>query len=235
MPKIARVLSITAFIILILAVVPWITDYAETGRWPERPIEFFNEITTSCITLLLGALIIFLIYEHNKDVEGLLVTDPLTRAYNMRFFSDKVRWVFIASRRTKIKSTLLFMDVDGFKKYNDTYGHLEGNKLLELMGNILLRNTRRFVDWPFRIGGDEFAVLMEFSDKKSAEALAWRLKNSFDKEIHRKAALTIGISEIDDSMRDEREWIKKADAEMYKMKRLGDISWMNSLISKLPK
>ncbi|MEA3305225.1 MAG: GGDEF domain-containing protein [Candidatus Omnitrophota bacterium] len=235
MPKIVRILSITAFIILILALVPWITDYAEMGRWPERPIEFFNEITTSCITLLLGALIIFLIYEHHKNVENLLATDPLTRVYNMRFFSDKLRWVFVASRRTKIGSTLLFIDVDGFKKYNDIYGHMEGNKLLELMGGILLRGTRRFIDWPFRIGGDEFAVLMEFSDKKSAGALARRLKNSFDKETHRKAALTIGISEIDDSMSDEREWIKKADAEMYRMKKMRGISRMDNLISKLPK
>ena len=235
MPKIVRILAVTIFIVLILAVVPWITDYAETGHWPEQPIEFFNEITASCITLLLGALVIYLIYEHQKNVEGLLITDPLTQAYNMRFFSDKIHWVFMASKRTKMKSTLLFMDLDGFKKYNDTYGHLEGNKILQLMGEILLRTTRRFVDWPFRIGGDEFAVLMEFSDKKSAEALGRRLKDSFDKETHGKVTLTVGISEIDDSMNNEKDWIKKADAEMYRVKKMGSTSRIDSLISKLPK
>lgn len=220
MPRIVRILLVTAFIVIILAVVPWISDYAELGHWPERPIEFFNEITASCITLLLGALIIFLIYEHNKEVENLLVTDHLTGVYNMRFFSDKLRWVFVASRRTKIKSTLLFIDLDGFKKYNDTYGHIEGNRLLELMGDILLRSTRKFIDWPFRIGGDEFAVLMEFSDKKSAEALAHRMKNYFKRESGSDVTLTIGISEIKDSTRDEQQWIEEADAEMYRMKNL---------------
>ena len=224
MPRIVRILSVTAFIVLILAVVPWISDYAETGHWPELPIEFFNEITASCITLLLGALIIFLIYEHHRDIESLLVTDHLTDVYNMRFFSDKLRWVFVASRRTKIKSTLLFIDLDGFKKYNDTYGHIAGNKLLEAMGDILLRSTRKFVDWPFRIGGDEFAVLMEFSDKKSAEALARRLKNRLKRETHGKVTLTIGISEIKDSMEDEKRWIEEADAEMYRIKNLGNPS-----------
>lgn len=220
MPKIIRILLVTGFIVVILAVVPWLSDYAELGHWPERPIEFFNEITASCITLLLGALIIFLIYEHHKDVESLLVADHLTGVYNMRFFSDKLRWVFVASRRTKIKSTLLFIDLDGFKKYNDTYGHIAGNRLLELMGDILLRSTRKFLDWPFRIGGDEFAVLMEFSDKKSAEALAHRLKNSFKRESGSGVTLTIGISEIKDSTRDEQQWIEEADAEMYRMKNL---------------
>jgi diguanylate cyclase (GGDEF)-like protein len=220
MPRFVRILSVTGLIVVILAVVPWISDYAEMGRWPERPIEFFNEITASCITLLLGALVIFLIYEHHKDIESLLVTDHLTGVYNMRFFSDKLRWVFVASRRTDIKSTLLFMDLDGFKKYNDTYGHLAGNKLLETTGDILLRSTRRFVDWPFRIGGDEFAVLMEFSDRKSADNLARRLQNRFKKEAHSKITLTIGISEIEDSMKDEKQWIEKADAEMYRLKNL---------------
>jgi diguanylate cyclase (GGDEF)-like protein len=206
--------------VLILAVIPWISDYAERGHWPERPIEFFNEVTASCITILLGALIIFLIYDHHKDIENLLVTDHLTDVYNTRFFSDKLRWVFVASKRTKMKSTLLFMDLDGFKKYNDTYGHLAGNRLLELMGNILLHSTRRYVDWPFRIGGDEFAVLMEFSDRKSAEALAHRLKNRFEKETHSEVTLTIGVSEIKDSMGDEKQWIEEADAEMYRIKNL---------------
>ena len=223
MPRTVRILVVTGLIVIILAIVPWISDYAEMGRWPERPIEFFNEITASCITILLGALIMFLIYEHHKDIENLLVTDHLTDVYNIRFFSDKLRWVFVASKRTKMKSTLLFMDLDGFKKYNDTYGHLAGNKLLEIMGDILLRSTRRFVDWPFRVGGDEFAVLMEFSDRRSAEGLAHRLKSRFNRETHSKVTLTVGISEIKDSMKDEKQWIEEADAEMYRMKNLASL------------
>jgi len=235
MPRTARIIYVTAFIIIVLAVVPWISDYAETGHWPQEPVEFVNEITASCITLLLGALILFLIYEHHKDVESLIVSDPLTGVYNMRFFSDKLRWVFIASKRTKMKSTLLFMDLDGFKNYNDTYGHVEGNRLLEVIGDILLRSTRRFIDWPFRIGGDEFAVLMEFSDKKSADMLARRLKSRFDREGGGRVTLTIGISEIKDSIADEKQWIEEADAEMYRMKALESKSKRNSLISKVPK
>lgn len=220
MSKIARILSFTAVAVVILAVIPWISDYAEVGHWPNTPLQFLNEITASSIALLLGALIMFLIYEHYKDVEHLLVRDHLTGVYNIRFFSEKLRWVFIASRRTKIKSTLLFMDLDGFKKYNDTYGHIEGNKILELMGDILLRSTRKFVDWPFRIGGDEFAVLMEFSDRKSADTLAHRLQNRLKKETYGDISLTIGICEIKDSMKDETQWIEEADTEMYKNKKV---------------
>ena len=219
MSKIATILSFTAFAMIVLAAVPWFSDYAETGHWPRTPLEFLNEITASCITFLLGALIMFLIYEHYKDVENLLVTDHLTGVYNVRFFSEKIRWVFIATRRTKIKSTLLFMDLDGFKKFNDTRGHLEGNRILELMGDILLHSTRKFVDWPFRIGGDEFAVLMEFSDIKSAEILAHRLQNRLKKETYGEISLSIGISEIKDSMKNETQWIEEADREMYRNKK----------------
>lgn len=219
MPKIASILFFTAFAMIVLAAVPWFSDYAETGHWPNTPLQFLNEITASCITFLLGALIMFLIYEHYKSVESLLVTDHLTSVYNVRFFSEKIRWVFIATRRTKIKSTLLVMDLDGFKKFNDTHGHLEGNRILELMGGILLGSTRKFIDWPFRIGGDEFAVLMEFSDRKSAETLAHRLQHRLKKEACEEISLTIGISEIKDSMKDETQWIEEADREMYKNKR----------------
>jgi diguanylate cyclase (GGDEF)-like protein len=205
---------------IVLAAIPWISDYAETGHWPNTSLQFLNEITASCVTFLLGALIMFLIYEHYRDVERLLVTDHLTGVYNIRFFSEKLRWVFVASRRTKIKSTLLFMDLDGFKKYNDTHGHMQGNKILELMGDILVRSTRKFIDWPFRIGGDEFAVLMEFSDKKSAEALVHRLQNRLKKETCEEISLTIGISEIKDSMKNETQWIEEADTEMYRNKRV---------------
>ena len=110
------------------------------------------------------------------------------------------------------------MDLDGFKKYNDTYGHMQGNRMLELMGEILVRSTRKFIDWPFRIGGDEFAVLMEFSDKKSAEALAHRLENRLKKDTAGDISLTIGISEIKDSMKNETQWIEEADSEMYRNK-----------------
>ncbi|MBU4377033.1 MAG: GGDEF domain-containing protein [Candidatus Omnitrophica bacterium] len=221
MSKIAHILSFTAIVIIILAIVPWLSDYAETGHWPNTPLQFLNEITASCIALLLGALVMFLIYEHYKDVENLIVTDHLTGVYNMRVFSEKIKWVFIASKRTKIKSTLLFMDLDGFKKYNDTHGHMEGNRILELMGDILLRSTRKFVDWPFRIGGDEFAVLMEFSDKKSAETLAHRLQSRLKKETYGEISLTIGLSEIKDSMKNEAHWIEEADREMYHNKKVG--------------
>ena len=219
MSRTAIILSITAIVMLILAAVPWVSDYAESGHWPGTPLEFLNEITASCITFLLGALIMFLIYEYFKDVERLLVMDHLTGVYNVRFFSEKLRWVFVASRRTKIKSTLLFMDLDGFKKYNDVHGHMQGNMILELTGNILLGSTRKFIDWPFRIGGDEFAVLMEFSDKKSAETLAHRLQNRLKRETGGEISLTIGISEIRDSMKNETQWLEEADTEMYKNKR----------------
>ncbi|MDD5681505.1 MAG: GGDEF domain-containing protein [Candidatus Omnitrophica bacterium] len=220
MSKIARILYFTALVMIILAVVPWISDYAETGHWPNSPLEFLNEITASCITFLLGGLVMFLIYEHHKNMERIIATDHLTGVYSMRFFSEKLRWVFVASRRTKIKSTLMFMDLDGFKKYNDTHGHMQGNRILELMGDILLRSTRKFIDWPFRIGGDEFAVLMEFSDKKSAEALAYRLQHRLKKESHGEISLTIGISELKDSMKNETHWIEEADSEMYRNKKV---------------
>ncbi len=221
MSRIAVILFFTAAVMVILAAVPWVSDYAETGHWPDTPAGFLNEITASCITFLLGALIMFLIYEYHKDVERLLVTDHLTGVYNVRFFSEKLRWVFVASRRTKLKSTLLFIDLDGFKKYNDTRGHMQGNKMLELTGDILLRSTRKFVDWPFRIGGDEFAVLMEFSDRKSAEALVHRLETRLKKEAGGEISFTSGISEIKDSMKNETQWIEEADTEMYRNKRAG--------------
>ena len=105
MSKIARILSFTAFVMIVLAAVPWVSDYAETGHWPNTPLQFLNEITASCITFLLGALIMFLIYEHYKDVENLLVSDHLTGVYNVRFFSEKIRKLPRCTSETSLDQT----------------------------------------------------------------------------------------------------------------------------------
>ena len=219
--RIEHLVFIVSVIVIIMAVLPWFAHYTELGRWAQSPLELFNDIMISTLILLLGGFIVYLIYTHHETVQNELVTDPLTQVYNMRFFSEKLHWVFVASKRTQLKSTLLFVDIDGFKKYNDQYGHLKGNEILAAVGSILLRSTRKYVDWPFRVGGDEFAVLMEFSDKHSGAVLAHRLASRMDKEMEGLVTLTIGMAEVKESMHNERDWVTAADAAMYKNKKKG--------------
>lgn len=115
-----------------------------------------------------------------EKVEKLAVTDALTGLLNRRNFN----YLFgVVSERAKRQSNLfclLLIDVDHFKAYNDTYGHVKGDKVLKKISKALTRNIRHGEDYSFRVGGEEFAVVFTEEEKPAAVAFAQRIKDEIE-------------------------------------------------------
>ncbi|HBF42647.1 MAG TPA: diguanylate cyclase response regulator, partial [Desulfobacteraceae bacterium] len=93
-----------------------------------------------------------------EKLNRMSITDSLTGLYNQRHFYTTLKYEVIRAERQKYKLGLILLDLDNFKYFNDTYGHLAGDELLQKVGEIIEVNIRKGVDSGYRYGGDEFAI-----------------------------------------------------------------------------
>jgi len=114
-----------------------------------------------------------------EEIKRLSITDDLTGLYNHRHFFKTLESELARLKRQKTSLSLLMFDVDNFKRYNDLYGHLEGDKVLRKMGEIVTRSIRSYVDSGYRYGGDEFAALLIGASLEQALAIAERIRGFF--------------------------------------------------------
>jgi diguanylate cyclase (GGDEF)-like protein/PAS domain S-box-containing protein len=155
-----------------------------------------------------------------QELKEMSVKDSLTGLYNQRSFFERLESEVERARRQKRPLSLLLFDIDKFKHYNDSRGHLEGDKVLRGAGNAVLECTREHVDIGFRYGGDEFTVILPEADEAQASAIAERIRDTF-KEFHfDDLTLSIGCVSFREGLT-VRSFIEKADALMYKAKRAG--------------
>ena len=103
------------------------------------------------------------------------ITDGLTGLYNHRFFYERLRDEVARARRYGLPLSLLMLDLDDFKLYNDTYGHPAGDGVLRRVAQIMRAELRRSVDIPARYGGEEFAIILPHTDPGGAECVGRRL------------------------------------------------------------
>ncbi|MBL7136200.1 MAG: diguanylate cyclase [Candidatus Marinimicrobia bacterium] len=163
------------------------------------------------------------IYQSMKD---LAMIDGLTGIYNHRAFKERLQIEIDRSQRYGNNITLLILDLDKFKRINDTYGHLHGDYVLKKSANII-RSSVRTVDTVARYGGEEFAVILINADKKSCLNTAERIcKNMhsflFEKDgMTERMAISVGMSEFPSDGEDVQSIISSADMAMYKAKRAG--------------
>lgn len=162
--------------------------------------------------------------------ELLIITDALTGLYNRRYFNEIIEKEILRSRRTKSWLSLLMIDVDFFKNYNDYYGHLQGDNALVKVASIIHDHTSRAGDYAFRIGGEEFAVILTSMDIEGAAKVAEKIRAAIAEENMDHAAsaaastltISIGIaSMIPDQTADMRAFYRLADEELYKAKEKG--------------
>ena len=163
----------------------------------------------------------------NKILKRLTITDDLTKLFNKRYFNKEiVDWVSY-SRNYRIPLSLLMFDIDHFKKYNDSHGHLAGDQLLERIGILVRKTLRRQGDTPFsgvesvcRYGGEEFAIILPRTDVQGAVAVGERLRELVEMETD--VTISVGAAEIDlEANEDGEKLIMRADANLYRAKEMG--------------
>jgi diguanylate cyclase (GGDEF)-like protein len=164
--------------------------------------------------------------EDEAHIEHLAHYDSLTHLPNRALFADRLKHALVTGTRNKKKTALLFLDLDKFKRVNDTMGHVAGDMLLQSVADRL-RSCRRESDTICRQGGDEFLILLpEVSGPEDAETVARTIVKAMeephqvgDKEL--VITFSIGISICPDDATDDEMMIKHADDAMYLAKDSG--------------
>ena len=154
------------------------------------------------------------------------ITDPLTKLYNRRYFENISEREFLRAVRYKTPLTLAVIDIDFFKKINDTYGHQCGDMILKEVAYIISESFRK-TDYVFRYGGEEFVVILTDTDENSAlcpiERLRERVeKSEFDFDGRKvKATISVGFSSDTINAQNSYELFNFADKALYTAKENG--------------
>jgi len=166
----------------------------------------------------------------NKKLESASYTDSLTTLHNRRYFNFIYEKELKRTKRNKSYITFMMIDIDFFKQYNDTYGHVEGDFALKSVAKVLKDSLRRPSDYVFRLGGEEFGVLLSETDESHSARLAREICDAVRaREIKHEGSkvneyLTISIGVIcckaDDNL-DGNVLISRADEMLYRAKESG--------------
>jgi len=165
--------------------------------------------------------------ETNKRLELLSITDGLTKLHNHRYFQDELARAFEESQRYQRPLSLAMIDIDFFKKVNDTHGHAVGDDVLKRAA-ALYRDSVRSTDLVARYGGEEFAVMMPETSLVDAEAFAEKIRNlvettPLDTQIGPlPITVSIGVASVPHTrIHSAKELIIAADKALYRAKKAG--------------
>ncbi len=167
---------------------------------------------------------IFSLQQQISEMEHLALNDSLTNVLNRRGLEDELHRVLSAAERYNETGVLVFIDLDGFKPINDTFGHGAGDLVLQKVAELLKTNIRPH-DSVGRLGGDEFAVILSRTDWQSGLARAEMLERTINNAIvhWNRAPIAVRASfgfERFQAKTDANELMRLADAAMYKAKRV---------------
>lgn len=161
--------------------------------------------------------------ETQKDqLEIMATTDVLTGLKNHRYFQEKLMEEYQRSLRYKAPFSLLLLDVDHFKAFNDLYGHPAGDAALKQVGTIL-KTVARETDCVARYGGEEFALILPNTDKEGAIIIAERLRKAVETAVweHRAVTVSVGISTFGEQVENAHGHVEAADQALYLSKAAG--------------
>ena len=163
----------------------------------------------------------------NKELEEISITDSLTQVFNRQYFMDRIKQEVKRSYRYGTHVSLLMLDIDHFKKVNDTYGHQAGDSVLAGVAGLIkdgLRDTDLFA----RYGGEEFCLLAMAMDQAGAELLAERLRKKVESADFvpggnkLKVTVSIGVSAWMPEIKENfEELVRRADSALYSAKQEG--------------
>ncbi|MBI5366888.1 MAG: GGDEF domain-containing protein [Planctomycetes bacterium] len=166
--------------------------------------------------------------EKVSQVHQRAITDALTGLYNFGFFSDRLELEVERATQVGDQISLAMFDVDHFKRFNDTYGHQEGNRVLAALAGVLKSSVRRG-DIVVRYGGEEFVALLYGVDLTEATAFAERVRQQIEshsitsggKEPLGPVTVSGGIATFPEDATEAKELIRVADANLYRAKAAG--------------
>ena len=198
-------------------------------RWPAYAMHAVIVLLIAHATMIVA---LFFYTRHSEDnlrtVAQLSHTDSLTGVYNRHFFDELAQHAFNHARRTQEGLTMFMIDIDHFKAYNDTYGHVAGDRALAAVAQVLRQQGRRATDLVFRYGGEEFCIISTGLDAAQAITLATQIRTTTEaQDIRHEAAPegrrtgSIGIAQrapCDDMV---EQLLRRADAALYRAKRGG--------------
>ncbi len=177
------------------------------------------------LMLVVGGAGFLLLFKEEADLEirKLANLDPLTLIPNRRYFMNQAKKIFELHKRTKKSLSMIFIDVDYFKRVNDTYGHSFGDEVLKSLAEVI-QNQVREEDCHCRYGGEEFLVLLTDTNKEKSELFCKRIQKQIELiKIEGKPEFTFTVSlgifsknvQTEDAI---EEFIEKSDKALYKAK-----------------
>lgn len=216
------------------------TDFFKTSDYFAIPIEEDN--TVAGIVVVFDALkdvptrrlfdsftqifkVSYMNTKMQKRIHDMAIKDPLTGLYNRRYFNEKLDEELSRSRRTHLPMSLIYMDIDHFKKYNDQNGHPMGDTLLKMFAQVLKKTSRRN-DVVCRIGGEEFVIILPHTDKVGAAIKAEKLRRVIEstpfpygeKQPLGKVSSSMGVAEYPSHAHDGEGLVRAADEALYQVK-----------------
>lgn len=161
-----------------------------------------------------------------KRLQGLTVIDSLTQVFNRRYFLERFKEELNRSKKFKLTFSLLMLDIDHFKNYNDHYGHLVGDAVLKEVVRCLKENMRQ-IDFIGRYGGEELSIILVETDKEEAVSVSERIRQAialrpflvYDEKL--KVTISIGVSTFPQDGNEESALIDNADCALYQAKEAG--------------
>lgn len=166
----------------------------------------------------------------NLKLEQASYTDSLTALYNRRYFNVVYEREFKRALRSGKPFVFMMLDIDFFKQYNDTYGHLQGDQALQSVARTLKSTFQRPGDYPFRLGGEEFGVILTDTDCKNARLMGEKVRANIENlKIEHKGSKILptlsvsigGICIVPTALMGDDALIHAADTNLYAAKERG--------------
>ncbi len=194
------------------------TDRADGSPFSERDVEFLRSIAPQIAVAL----------DHRKlkaragELEKRSITDSLTGLMNRGYIEERLIEEINRASRYRFPMSLLMIDVDHFKSYNDSYGHPAGDVALRLVASVLKR-TLRAADVAARYGGEEFAVLLPQTPVEEATSIAERIRQRVERSDFpkRQVTISVGVAGFSSEFTEPKDWITAADMALYEAKETG--------------
>lgn len=165
--------------------------------------------------------------EKNRQLRELANRDGLTGLYNHRYFHEQLSKDFLRARRYHESLSCILLDIDYFKKFNDTYGHQTGDIVLSTLGQVI-RDSIRDSDFAARYGGEEFALVLYHADRPTAINVAERLRQMVehcevrDKDHVLHVTISLGVATFPhEQISNPKQIVECADKALYKAKENG--------------